>query len=472
MEIKKINENVYEIPKEDEMKVVGIVYASEKLIEKMKEDRTLIQVKNVACMPGIIKSSIALSDAHEGYGFSIGGVAAFDIEKGVISPGGVGYDIGCSVRLLKTNLTKKDVEGKKKEILDQLFRDVPSGVGRGSSFNVSRKKFAEILKGGAQWMVENGYGEKDDYLHCEEEGKMKDARAEKVTDRAVSRGIGQLGTIGAGNHFLEIQYVDEIFDEKTAKVMNLEKNQVCIMIHCGSRGLGHQIASDYIKLMEEEYGKKEILKDRELINAPIQSKLGKDYYEAMCCAVNFAFANKQIITHNVRQGMKKIFPKIKIDVVYDVAHNIAKFEEHLLDGKRKIICVHRKGATRSFGAGRSEIPKTYRKIGQPVLIPGSMGTASYILLGNKKAEELTFGSTVHGAGRLESRGSAKRRLNSNDIKNELTKKGIFLKAGSEKGIVEEAPEVYKDIEEVVSVVHNLGLSTKVARLKPLAVIKG
>ncbi|PIN90200.1 RNA-splicing ligase RtcB [Candidatus Pacearchaeota archaeon CG10_big_fil_rev_8_21_14_0_10_32_14] len=379
----------------------------------------------------------------------------------------------CSVRLLKTNLTKKDLEGKKKEVLDELFKMVPSGVGRGGPFNISRKKFSEILNGGAQWMVENGYGEKEDYLHSEEEGKMKDANPDKVTDRAISRGIGQLGTIGAGNHFLEIQYVDEIFDNKVAKVLNLEKNQVCIMIHCGSRGLGHQIASDYIKLMEDEYGKygKE-LKDRELINAPIKSKLGKDYYEAMCCGINFAFANKQLITHNIRIGMKKIFPKLKIDVVYDVCHNIAKFEEHLVEGKKKMVCVHRKGATRSFGAGRSEIPKTYRKIGQPVLIPGSMGTASYILLGNKKAEELTFGSTVHGAGRLESRGSAKRRLHSVDIRDELTKKGISLKSGSEKGIVEEAPEVYKDIEEVVNVVHDLGLSTKVARLKPMAVIKG
>lgn len=470
----KKSENIYEIPKDDEMNVPGIVYASEKLIEKMKEDRTLQQVKNVACLPGIINYSIALSDAHEGYGFSIGGVAAFDLDKGVISPGGVGYDINCSVRLLKTNLEKKDIENNKKKILDVLYEKVPSGVGRGSSFNVDRKKFNEILKNGAQWMVEKGYGKKEDYLLTEEEGKMNDANPEKVSSRAVNRGIGQLGTIGAGNHFLEIQYVDEIFDEKTAKVLDLKKNQVCIMIHCGSRGLGHQVASDYIMEMEKEFKKEQNykLKDRELINAPINSKLGKDYYEAMCCAVNFAFANKQLITHNVREGMKKIFPNVEIEVVYDVCHNIAKFEEHIVNGKKKTICVHRKGATRSFGAGRKEIPEKYRKIGQPVLIPGSMGTASYVLLGTKKAEELTFGSTVHGAGRVESRSSALKRLKSENIKKELEYKGIELKAGSTKGIVEEAPEVYKDIEEVVNVVDSLGISKKIARLKPLAVIKG
>ncbi|MEK6884688.1 MAG: RtcB family protein, partial [Nanoarchaeota archaeon] len=320
-------------------------------------------------------------------------------------------------------------------------------------------------------MVSHGYGEKQDYLHTEEEGKMLNADTSKVSDRAVKRGIGQLGTIGAGNHFLEVQYVDEIFDNVVSKVLGLKNNQVCIMIHCGSRGLGHQIASDYIQLMENEYGSKD-LKDRELVNAPISSKLGKDYYSAMACAVNFAFANKQLITHNIRQGLKEIFPNVKVDVVYDVSHNIAKFEEHFVDGKKQEVCVHRKGATRSFGAGRIEIPETYRKIGQPVLIPGSMGTASYVLLGTKLSEELTFGSSVHGAGRAESRSSAMKRLNAETIKKELEKKGIGIKSGSLKGIVEEAPEVYKDVEEVVNVVHNLGISKKVARLKPLAVIKG
>lgn len=473
VEIKKIKENIYEIPKENGMLVPGLIIASEKLIGEMKKDRTLQQVKNVAALPGILKYSIALSDAHEGYGFSIGGVAAFDIDKGIISPGGIGYDINCSVRLLRTNLKKENIEKNKKNILDILYEKVPSGVGRGGKFNISRQKFNEILISGAQWMVENGYGEKEDCIFTEENGKMKDANVEKVPERAIKRGIGQLGTIGAGNHFLEIQYVDEIFDDKIAKVLQLKKNQVCIMIHCGSRGFGHQIASDYIQLMENEYGSKN-LKDRELINAPINSKLGRDYYQAMCCATNYAFANKQLITHNIRQGLKEIFPngKVKVDVVYDISHNIAKFEEHVVNGKKIKVCVHRKGATRSFGPGRIEIPELYRKIGQPVLIPGSMGTSSYVLIGQEKAEELTFGSSVHGAGRLESRNSAMRRLKAENIKKELEKKGIGIKIGSLKGIVEEAPEVYKDVEEVVNVIHEIGISKKVARLKPLAVIKG
>ncbi|MEK6883199.1 MAG: RtcB family protein, partial [Nanoarchaeota archaeon] len=326
-------------------------------------------------------------------------------------------------------------------------------------------------KNGAKWMVENGYGAKEDYIYTEEEGCMKEANPDKVSERAIKRGIGQLGTIGAGNHFLEVQYVDEIFNSNAAKVLGLEKNQLCILIHCGSRGLGHQVASDYIKLMEKEYGFKD-LPDRELINAPIQSKLGKDYYSAMCAAANFAFANKQSITHNIRQAFKEVFPKVKIDVVYDICHNIAKFEEYMINDKKIQVCVHRKGATRSLGIGRKEVPKAYREIGQPVIVPGSMGTASYVLLGTKKAEELTFSSTVHGAGRVESRSSAMRRLKAENIKQQLNEKGIEIKSGSLKGIVEEAPEVYKDIEEVVNTVDELGISKKVARLRPLAVIKG
>ena len=473
VKIIKKSENIYEIPKEGEMNVPGLVFASEKIINAMKDDRTLEQVKNVATLPGILKYSIALPDAHQGYGFPIGGVAAFDLKTGVISPGGVGYDINCSVRLLRTNLTKKDIENKKLEVMNQLQRDVPSGVGRGSSFNISRNKFDEILKGGAQWMVKNGFGVKEDYLHTEEEGMIEGANPEKVSKKAISRGIGQLGTLGAGNHFLDVMYVDEVCDEKIAKVLGLKKEQVCIMIHCGSRGFGHQVASDYIKLMEEEYGKyNDDVKDRELINAPINSKLGKDYYEAMCCAVNFAFANKQMITNNIRKGLIRIFPKVKIDVVYDVCHNIAKFEEHIVNGKKQKVCVHRKGATRSFGPGRKEIPAAYRKIGQPVLIPGSMGTASYVLIGTKKAEEMTFGSSVHGAGRLMSRTSARNELNADKIRKQLSEKNISLRSASMKGLIEEAPEVYKDIEEVVNVVHDLGISKKVVRLMPMIVLNG
>ncbi|MBA7619907.1 RNA-splicing ligase RtcB [subsurface metagenome] len=471
MELKKISENIYEIPKEGKMLVPGIIYASEKLLESIKQDKSLEQVKNVAHLPGILKASIALADAHQGYGFPIGGVAAFDLDKGIISPGGVGYDINCSVRLLKTNLTKKDILKKQKIVVEQLYRKIPAGVGRGSKFQITKDEFKKILQGGAQYMVKKGYGIKEDYLHTEEEGCMKEANPEKVSERAISRGIGQLGTLGAGNHFLEVQYVDEIFDEKTANILGVKKDQVTIMIHCGSRGFGHQVASDYIKKMENEYGFKD-LPDRELINAPVKSQLGKDYMGAMAAAVNFAFANKQLITHWVREEMKYIFPNVKVDTIYDVCHNIAKFEEHIIDGKKKIVCVHRKGATRSFGPGRKEIPETYRKVGQPVLIPGSMGTASYLLIGTKKSEELTFGSCVHGAGRIKSRSSALKTLRGEEIKKELGKKEIAVKAGSWKSLAEEAPEAYKDIEEVVRVVDGLGISKKVARLKPMAVVKG
>ncbi len=474
MKIKKISTDTYEIPKEGCMNVHGIVYASEKIMNAIKEDKTLEQVKNVACLPGILKASIAVSDAHQGYGFPIGGVAAFDIDKGVISPGGVGYDINCSVRLLKTNLTKKDILERQKEVVDALFRKIPSGVGRGSKFQITKEELKNLLEKGAKYIVEKGYGVREDYLHTEEEGCIKGADASKVSEKAIKRGIGQLGTLGAGNHFLEVQYVDEIADSETAKVLGLKKDQVTIMIHCGSRGLGHQVASDYIKKMEEEYGF-EKLPDRELINAPIKSRLGKDYLAAMAAAANFAFANKQLITHWVREEMTHIFSgtkEVKIDVVYDVCHNIAKIEEHIVDGIKKEVCVHRKGATRSFGPGRKEIPEAYRKIGQPVIIPGSMGTSSYVLVGTKKAEELSFGSTVHGAGRVKSRSSAIKTLRGGEIKEKLQKKGIEVKSGSLKSLAEEAPQVYKDIDEVVRVVDELGISKKVAKLKPLAVVKG
>ncbi len=473
IKLKKISENIYEIPKTGNMKVPGRVYASEKILELIKKDRTLEQARNVAMLPGILKASIALPDAHQGYGFPIGGVAAFDINEGVISPGGVGYDIDCSVRLLRTNLKKQDIINIQEKVVNALFRKIPSGVGRGSKFQISRKELNEVLKKGARYMVEKGYGFKEDYLHLEEEGCISGANPEKVSEKAIKRGIGQLGTLGAGNHFLEVGFVEEIYDEKTAEAFGLEKNQITILIHCGSRGLGHQIASDYIKAMEDEYGFKN-LPDRELINAPIKSRLGKDYYAAMACAANFAFANKQLITHWVREEMNYLFPekKPKIEVVYEVCHNIAKFEKFKINGQVKEVCVHRKGATRSFGPGRKEIPPAYRDVGQPVLIPGSMGTASYVLVGTKKAEELTFGSTVHGAGRVLSRAAASKKLRGSEVKSSLHEKGIEVKAGSWQGLSQEAPQAYKDIDEVVRVVDELGISKKVARLKPLAVIKG
>ncbi len=457
-DLKKISEFEWEIPMTGKMNVPGKIFASDKLIEAIKSDKTLEQVRNVAMLPGIIGHSIAMPDAHQGYGFSIGGVAAFDMEKGVISPGGVGYDIDCSVRLLSTNIPVAEFEKKKKEILHSVFRSVPSGVGRGGRFQITFSELDNLLKGGAEWAVEKGYGFKEDLEHLEDGGKLSPADVEDVSKRAKKRGIGQVGTLGAGNHFLEFQKVDEIFDEETAEKFGLDKKFITIMIHCGSRGLGHQVASDYIKLMEDEYGF-ENLPDRELISAPIQSELGKKYLSAMNCAANFAFANKQIITENVRKEMKHYFPDAKIKTVYEVCHNIAKIEEHLVDDKKKKVCVHRKGATRAFE-------------GQPVIIPGSMGTASYVLVGNKKSEELSWGSTAHGAGRIMSRSKAMHTFRGQDIQKELADKNIELEAGSFKGIAEEAPQVYKDIDEVVKVSDELGIAKKVVRLVSLAVMKG
>lgn len=376
----------------------------------------------------------------------------------------------CGVRLLKTNLKKEQVLEKQTEIVEKLYRKIPSGLGRGSSFTMTKKHLKDILENGAQALVQRGFGEEKDYLHTEEEGKLP-ADPNKVSERAMKRGIGQLGTLGAGNHFLEIQYVDNIFDKTTAKAFGLEKNQIVIMLHCGSRGFGHQVATDYIEKMEKEYGF-EHLPDRELVNAPIKSKLGQDYLLAMGAAANFAFANRQLITHWTREGLTNIFPEAKVEVLYDVCHNIAKTETYEVQGKEKALCIHRKGATRSLGTGRKEIPKVYRNIGQPVLIPGSMGTSSYVLVGSKTAETLTFGSTVHGAGRVKSRSRAVKELKGEEVQQQLKKSGIEVKAGSLKSLAEEAPEVYKDIENVVEVVDSLGISKKIAQLKPLIVIKG
>jgi len=466
----KIEDNIYEIPKQGKMLIPGRIFVSSKMLENLEEN-AIQQVANVAMLQGLVKYSIGMPDIHSGYGFSIGGVAASDAKEGIISPGGIGFDINCSVRLLRTNLGKKDIEKRKKEIVEALYRKIPSGVGRGSKFNMSKDELKRIMAGGAKYLVKKGYGNKEDYLHTEEEGCIENADPEKVSDRAMKRGIGQLGTIGAGNHFLEVQYVEKILDEKTARYFGLKKDQAVIMIHCGSRGLGHQIASDYIKAMEDKYGI-ENLPDRELINAPIKSELGQDYLKAMACAANFAFANKQLITHWVREEMKYLFPKSDIEVVYDICHNIAKFEKYNVDGKEKELLVMRKGATRSLGKGRKEIPASYRKIGQPVIIPGSMGTASYVLVGTKKAEEISFGSTAHGAGRVMSRHQALREKTGEQVKEELSKKGIEVKSGSLKELAEEMPEAYKDVDEVVKVSHELGIGNLVARLKPMVVIKG
>jgi len=471
MTIKKISKNEWEIPKEGKMLVPGRIFASEKLMKNIEKDgKTIEQVQNVAMLPGIVGKSYAMPDAHQGYGFSIGGVAAFDIEKGVISPGGVGYDINCGVRLLATNISKEEFMKKREQILNEIFKNVPSGVGKGGELKLTDEEIKNVLELGAKWAVEKGYGTKEDLERIEDFGSLK-GNSSKVTPRAKARGRDQLGTIGSGNHFVEIQEVQEIFDEKTAKAFGIEKGQITIMIHTGSRGLGHQTASDYIHLMEKEYGFKK-LPDRELVCAPINSKLGVDYREAMNSAANFAFANRQLITNQVRKSFQKFFPKIKIPLVYDVCHNIAKFEEHNISGKKQMVCVHRKGATRSFGPGRKELPKIYQKTGQPVIIPGSMGTFSYLLVGTKEAEELSLASTAHGAGRVMSRSSAIRDLDFDKMNKELNSNDILLKAGSKKGAVEESPEAYKDVNEVVRVSDELGIGKIVARMKPLAVIKG
>ena len=482
VKFKKIDDVTWKVEKTGKMNVPVVFFASEKLLEKIKQDGTVNQAMNMASLPGVLENIIVCPDAHQGYGACIGGVAAFDLDKGVVSPGEIGYDINCSVRLLKTNLVEADLKSKESEIVHSLFRAIPSGVGRGGDLKLSDKELDEVLIGGAQWAVEKGYGFGEDWKHIEDSGKLEGANPKDVSQRAKGRGRGQLGSLGAGNHFLDVLVVDEIFDDVVAKVFGLEKGQVVILIHCGSRGLGHQVASDYIKLMDDKYGHPDF--DRELVNAPIKSELGKKYLSAMACAANFAFANKQIITHFIREDMKHYFPNFKAAVVYDICHNIAKFEEHDSVGigdsglgismkrEKKKVLVMRKGATRAFGPGRKEIPLDYRKVGQPVLIPGSMGTSSYVLVGTKKAEEISWGSTAHGAGRVRSRTEAKKKMSFEDAKKDMEKRGVFVEFGGQKGMIEESPFSYKDIDEVVRVSHEAGIGRKVARLKPLLVVIG
>lgn len=473
MELRKINELTWEIPKSGPMRVPATIYASARLLEGVKRDLTLQQAKNVACLPGIQRMSYVMPDAHQGYGFPIGGVAAFDLDEGIISPGGVGYDINCGVRLLRTDFMDKEIAAKRRKLLAEIFKEVPAGVGKGGITKLSRGVLKDILTRGAEWAVENGYGTSDDLLMTEENGRMKDADPSHLSARALERGIPQLGTLGAGNHFLEIQRVAEIYDPETARLFGIDDvGQIMVMIHCGSRGLGHQVASDYIELMENTFGTKG-LPDRELIHAPIRSPLGRQYYESMCAAVNYAFANRQMIAHWVRDVFARILgPSRGIRQVYDVCHNVAKFETHLIDGEPRVVCIHRKGATRSFGPGRPEIPSAYRSCGQPVIIPGSMGTASYILVGTEEAERLSFSSTAHGAGRVMSRHEALRRFRGEQIRDELQAKGIELQSTSWKGVAEEASAAYKDVDEVVRVSHEAGIGKMVARLVPLGVMKG
>ena len=475
MEIKKINDVTWELPKEGTMNVPGRVFLSEELLEKVKEDKSMQQVKNVASIPGILKYSFAMPDMHMGYGFSIGGVAAFDSETGVITPGGIGFDINCGVRLLASNLTKEDLTKEKmQELLDQMFKRIPCGVGRDALLRLDDKMLDEVMVKGARWAVENNLGNDDDIVHCESNGKLDWADITKVSPKARARGRKQLGTLGAGNHFLEVQFVDKIYKKETAEKFGITKEgQVVVMIHCGSRGFGHQVCTDYLRRMEDEYAELiEKLPEKDLAYAPFKSKLGQDYFGAMACAANFAWANRHIIGHHVRESFKRVFEKSELRTVYDVAHNIAKIEDHVIDGEEKKVIVHRKGATRCFPAGHKENPEAYMDTGHPVIIPGSMGTASYVLVGMPGTLDIAFGSTAHGAGRVMSRNQANREFKGEQVKKELAEQNIMIKSASWRGVSEEAPGVYKDIDEVIHVTEEAGISTPVSRLRPMGVIKG
>ncbi|HTY14047.1 MAG TPA: RtcB family protein [Candidatus Omnitrophota bacterium] len=467
------------------MRTDAVIYADEKMMPQIFADQAHIQAANVACLPGIVGNSLAMPDIHLGYGFPIGGVAAFDPEAGgVVSPGGVGYDINCGVRVLRTDLTLDEIKPKIGDIVARLAANVPSGVGSEGPLSLSSKDLDRLLVEGAGWAVKHGYGEPNDIAHTEEKGAMAGTDPSLVSAHAKERGTSQQGTLGSGNHFLEVQTVEEIYDEKVAAVFGLFKGQITIMVHSGSRGLGHQVATDYIKVMYEAIRKYDIaLPDRQLCCAPIDSPEGERYRAAMAAAANFAWANRQMLMHWTRESFSQAVGssplKLGISLIYDVAHNIAKMEKHKIrdpksesQNMEKILCVHRKGATRAFPAGHPDVPEDYREVGQPVLIPGDMGRYSYVLVGTERAMAETWGSVCHGAGRRMSRTSAMRSVSQDDLIKELKAKGIVVMAASKKGLVEEAPEAYKDVREVVDVVHNAGLAKKVARMRPLGVVKG
>ncbi|MDI9644565.1 MAG: RtcB family protein [Candidatus Verstraetearchaeota archaeon] len=478
--LKRLNDCTWEIPQEYRpgMQVPGRVYADPPLLEKMAEDLTLQQCANVAHLPGILRYSIVMPDGHQGYGFPIGGVAAFDSEGGVISPGGVGYDINCGVRLLRTNLDLRDVKPLLGKLIDTLFDMVPSGLGSKGGIRLTTSELNDVLERGVHWAIDKGYAIPEDAERCEEGGSMETADSGMVSQSAKARGSNQLGTLGSGNHFLEVQAVDRIYDERAAKTFGIEhEGQVVVMIHTGSRGLGHQVCSDYLQVMEEAVSKYKLkIPDRELACAPANSREASEYFAAMSAACNFAWANRQCITHWTREAFRKTFgsdpERLGMRLVYDVAHNLAKREEHSVDGKRRILYVHRKGATRAFPAGRLEIPAEYRGVGQPVIIPGSMGTASYLLLGGQNSMELSWGSTAHGAGRFLSREAAIKKYWGSNVKRDLEDRGIRLRAANIRVIAEEAPGAYKDVDRVANVSHTLGIATLVARMVPLGVTKG
>ena len=478
--LEKVDEFRWRIPKSYKpgMRVDGLIYTDEGMLRQIIDDQAPEQVANVAFLPGIVGHSLAMPDIHWGYGFAIGGVAAMRVSDGVVSPGGVGFDINCGVRIMSTNLTREEVSPKIKELIDALFYAVPSGLGSKGKIKLGSREIDEVLIKGSRWAVEKGYGRPEDLETTEEKGEMKGTDPQRVSGRAKERGTPQLGTLGSGNHFLEVAVVDEIYEPEIARVMGMGRvGQVMLYVHCGSRGLGHQVADDYIKEMVRAMPKYGIeVPDRQLACVPVNSPEGKNYLAAMRCAANYAWANRQCITHWVREAFCRVMGMSEgeagLQLIYDVTHNIAKIEDHEVEGKKEKLCVHRKGATRAFPAGHPDVPQKYAKVGQPILIPGDMGRASYILVGTEQAMKETFGSTCHGAGRMRSRSAMKKQLSGRDVLNALEARGITVRAGSMSGLAEEAPEAYKDVGDVVGVAHGAGISKKVARTRPIAVVKG
>ena len=475
--LEQVSENVWELPREGEMRVAGRVFASEVLLEEIAEDKTLQQLRNTTHLPGIVEPAICMPDGHQGYGFPVGGVGATDAEDGCISPGAVGYDINCGVRMVRTNLTYDDLRGREDELVARLFDAIPSGLGGGGVVETDRETIDEILDRGVEWAVENGYGVPDDLRHCEDEGRRPDADPTAITADAKDRGKSQVGSLGSGNHFLEVQRVTDVYRQDVAEAFGLEPDQVVVLIHCGSRGLGHQTCNDYLRRLEQRHQSLlQRLPDRELAAAPAGSELAEEYYGAMCAAINFAWVNRQLVMHQTRQVFADVFGRpwedLGMDLLYDVAHNIAKKEAHTVDGENRELYVHRKGATRAFPAGHPEVPAAYRGVGQPVIIPGSMGASSYVLRGGARSMDLSFGSTAHGAGRVMSRTQAKNEFRGGDVQDALRSQQVYVKARSGPTVAEEAPGVYKDVDEVVRVSEALGIGDTVARTYPGCNIKG
>lgn len=478
-DFKKINDYLYEIPKtyRADMRVPARFYADYELLEGALDDKSLEQLVNTATLPGIVNYALAMPDIHQGYGFPIGGVVATQLPDGIISPGGVGYDINCGVRLLATHLTREEVAPHLEDLATVLYHNCPSGVGQGGNIRLKPGDIDRIAERGARWALKQGYATEADLERTEENGCIDGADPGKVSPRAKKRGQDQVGTLGAGNHFIEVDVVDEVFDDAAAQRTGLFPGQIAVQIHCGSRGFGHQICTDYVKRFQQtltQYGIE--LPDRELVCAPLNTPEGQDYLAAMRAAANYAFNNRQVLTHHIRRSFEEVLAgKVKnhhVYQIYDIAHNMAKVEEHQVGGRAVKVCVHRKGATRAFGPGSPVLPAAYRDIGQPVLVPGSMGTASWVLLGTAGSMMQTFGSTCHGAGRTMSRSQAKKQIWGGDLRQELEAGGIRVRAGSMPGLAEEAPQAYKDVDRVVRVVEGAGIAKKLARLRPIAVIKG